>query len=103
MRRVLSHVEEKRVAAACQETEKRRLERIRLQIERRDVPLQMVDWRERQALRPRDRLRRGDADEQRADQSGTGGDSNEVDVVERSVRICERFAHDGCNELEMTA
>ena len=65
----LLHVEQHRVAAAREQAGERRLEVERLQIERGDVPVQVVDGDQRQPPRPRERLRRRDADEQRADQA----------------------------------
>src|SRR5204862_6580575 len=55
-------VEQHRVPAARAQAEKRRLQRIGLAVERRDVPMQVVDGGERQPPRPRDRLRSGDTD-----------------------------------------
>ena len=46
-------VEQERVAAAREEAEERRLERVRPEVERRDVALQVVDGREREADGPR--------------------------------------------------
>ena len=80
-----------------------RRERIRLEVERRDVPVQMVDRRERQAPPPRQRLGGRDADEQRADEPGAGRDRDEPDVVERRIRLGERLADDRADELEMAA
>src|SRR5205807_1166476 len=67
---VALHVDEHRVAAAREQAEEGRLDRVRLQVERGDMPVQMVDRVQRQAPRPGDRLRRGEADEQRADEAG---------------------------------
>ena len=64
------YIEQQRVAAAGQQAEKRRLERVRLEVEGRDVTLQMVDCSERKPASPGDRLGRGNAHEQRADQPG---------------------------------
>jgi hypothetical protein len=95
------HVQEHRVPAARQEAEKRRLERVRLEVERRDVAVEMVDRDERQAARPRDRLRRGEADEERADQPRALRHGDAIDLLERRVRLRERLADDGRHELEV--
>ena len=65
--------------------------------------MQVVDRRERQPPRPGERLRRGDADEQRADQAGPRGDGDELDVLERRVREPERLAQHGRDQLEVPA
>ncbi len=87
--------------AAREEAEERRLERARLEVERGDVPVEVVDRHERQATRPRDRLRGGDADEQRADQPRPLRHGNAVDVVERRAGLGERLADDRRDELEV--
>ena len=60
----------------------------------------MVDGDERKPARPRDH-RRGEADEQRADQSGALGDGEPVDVVQHDLRLAERLTDHGRHELEM--
>ena len=70
------------MAAAREQADERRLERVRLEVQRGDVTLQVVDRDERQAARPGERLRRGEADEQRADEAGAARDGDAVDVVE---------------------
>ena len=50
---------------------------------RRDVPLQMVDRRERQLARGRERLGGGQADQQRADQPGPLRRGDQLDLLER--------------------
>jgi hypothetical protein len=91
------------VAAARKQAEERRLERLRLEVKRRDVPVQVVDRRERQPPGPCERLRRRDADEERADEPGPARDADEVEAVERRVRLAERLPDDGQHELEMAA
>src|SRR5262249_59021369 len=82
---VALHVEEERVAAARKQTEEGRLERPGLQVERRDMAVQVIDRRERQSPRPGNRLRGGEADEQRADQARSPGHRDDLDVVELRV------------------
>src|SRR6185369_237132 len=79
----LAHIEDQRVPATCEQAEKRRIDVLWLEVERRDVPVQVVHWDQRQAARPGDRLRRGDADEQSADEARPASDRNGVDLVER--------------------
>ena len=73
------------------------------EVQRGDVPVEVVDPDERQATRPRDRLRGGDADEQRADQPRPLRHGDAVDVVERRARLGERLADDRRDELEVAA
>ena len=63
----------------------------------------MIDRRQGQPPRPGDRLGSGDADEQRADQPGARGHSNEVDAVEGRAGVAQGFLNDRRNELEVTA
>ena len=63
--------------------------------------MQVVDGDERQPARPGDRLRGGEADEQRADQPGPRGDGDRVDVVEGRSRVGERLADHRRDELEV--
>src|SRR5262249_18965677 len=55
---VRADVEEHGVAAACEQAEERRLERLRSEVERGDVAGEMVDRDERQATRPSDAPKR---------------------------------------------
>ncbi len=89
------------MAAACQQAEERRLERIRLEIERGDVAVEVVDRHERQPARPGDGLRRGEADEQRADQARALRHGYAVDVGEGCVGFRERLADHRRHELEV--
>ena len=91
------------MSAAREQTEKRWFERVRLEIERGDVPVKVIDRRERQPPGPGDRLRRGNPDEQGADQTGTGGHSDELDIVELRVRFAQRLSDDGRDQLEVAA
>ena len=59
--------------AAREQAEKRRLEVGRLEVERGDVAVQVVDRDERQSPPPREPLRGGEPDEQRADQARARG------------------------------
>ena len=89
------------MAAAREQTQERRVDWIRLEIEGRDVALQMVDRRERQPPRPGDRLGGGDSDQERTDQPGSRRHSDEFDVVERGPRIAQGLLHDRRDELEV--
>ncbi len=62
----------------------------------------MVDGRERQPTRPRERLRRRDSNEQRADEAWALRDCDAIEVVECHTGFGECFAHDRRDELEMT-
>ena len=74
-----------------------------LEVERRDVPLEVIHGDERHPARPRESLGGRDADEERTDEPGTLGHRDSLDLVERSVRRGERVAHDGRDELEVPA
>ena len=75
----------------------------RLEIQRRDVTVQVVDRDQRQPPRPRERLRGRDADEQRADQPGPGGDGDRLDLAEPYTGLVERLANDRHDQLEVPA
>ena len=86
---------------ACEKARERRLERIRGEVERRDVGPQMVDGDEREAPRPREGLRGRDPDEERPDQSRPLRDAYPVHVPERGPCVVERGADHGGHELEV--
>ena len=67
------------------------------------MALEVVDRDERQAPRPRERLRGRDPDEQRADETRALRDGDPLDALERSSRFGERLADDGRHELEVAA
>src|SRR5690348_8880514 len=98
---VPAHVEEQRVAAAREQAQERRLNSVRLEVERGDMAAEMIDRHEREPARPRDRLGRREPDEQRTDEAGPLRDGDLLDVIERRARVRQRLAHDGGDELEM--
>jgi hypothetical protein len=100
---VRTNSEQQRVAATREETEERRLEGLGLQIERGNVAVEMVDRDERPTARPGDRLRRGEAHEQRADEAGPLRHGDTVDVLERAIGPSQRLSDDGKNELEVVS
>ena len=79
---VIPNVEEQRVPAAREQAQERRVDGLGLEEERGDVTVQVVDRRERKPQRPRERLRRRQPDEQRADQPGPLRDGDPLDPVE---------------------
>ena len=83
---VVAHRGEQGVAAAGDQAEERRLERLGLEEVGGDVALQVVDRDQRQPPRRGDRLRGADADQQRPDQARAGGDRDRLDLVERRRR-----------------
>ncbi len=97
----LADVEQQRVPTAREQAEKRRLHRVGLEVERRDMPVEMVDRDERQPLRPRERLRRREADEQRADEPRALRHRDAVDVVERRSGLAEGLSKHRRHELEL--
>ena len=100
---VILDVEEERVAAACEQAEEGRLDRVGLEKERRDVAVQVIDRRQREPQRPRQRLRRGEPDEERPDQPGPARDRDALDVRQLGARLAERLAEDRRHELEVPA
>jgi hypothetical protein len=98
---VLADGEEQRVAAAREQAQERRVERVRLHVQGCDVPVQVVDRDEGQPLRPRDRLRGREADEERADEPGALRHGDALDVREARPRLGQRLAHDRRDELEV--
>jgi hypothetical protein len=98
---VRADVEQHRVTATRQQAEERRLERLRLEIERGDVAVEVVDGDERQPTRPRNRFCCGEADKKRADQPRPAGDRDTVDVPKARVRLNERLADHRRHELEV--
>src|ERR687887_156502 len=97
----LPDVEKERVAAAREQAEEGRLQRLRLEVESGDVPVQVVYGGERQATPEGDPLGSRDADEESADQSRAGRHGDELDVVEPRAGRVERVADDVRDELEV--
>jgi hypothetical protein len=91
------------VAAAREQAQERGLERLVAQVERRDVPLQVVDGNEGQAVRPGDRLGGGESDEERPDEAGAACDRDAIDRRELDACLAKRLANDRRDELEMAA
>ena len=91
------------MAAAREEARERRLERVGLEVERRDVPLEVIDGDERQSPRPRDRLGGRQADEQRAHEPRALRHADAIEVVEPDTRVLERSSDDRRNELEVAS
>jgi hypothetical protein len=91
------------VPAAREEARERRLERLGLEVQRRDVPAEMVDRDERKPARPREPFRNGETHEQRADEAGPLRHADPRDVVEGRSRLVERGCDDRRDELEMPA
>jgi hypothetical protein len=63
----------------------------------------VVDRGERLAERPRERPGERDPHEERADQAGSRGDGDSVDLLERRSRIVERRLQDRLDVLQMVA
>jgi hypothetical protein len=80
---------EARMAAGDEQRDVRQRDRA-LELHRQEVALEMVDADERQLPRVGDGLGRAQADEQRADQSGTVGGGDGIDLVERERRLVQR-------------
>ena len=91
------------MAAAGDEAEERRLERIGLEEVGGDVTLQVVDRDQRQPARCGDRLRGADADQQGADQARAGRDRNRLDVVQRRSSLAQGGLDDRRRQLEVVA
>jgi hypothetical protein len=100
---VIVDVEEERMAAARQQAEERRLERIRLQVERGDVTVEVIDRHERTSSRPGERLGGCEPDEERADQAWALRDRHRIDLGQGASGLAQRLANDRQDELEMAA
>ena len=106
---VLADVREQRVPAARNQAQERRLERtvagvIAAEQEvRRDVALEVIDRRERQLAGGGERLRRGQADEQRADQARALRRRDQLDLLEADAGVAQRARDDHVDQLEVVA
>ena len=89
------------MAAAREQAEEGRVERLGTEIEGRDVPVEVVHRREGQPASERDPLRGREPDEERPDQPRPRRHGHEVDVVERRAGLGEGLPHDRRDELEM--
>ena len=67
------------------------------------VALEMIDRKQRLAGGERDRLGRGQADEDAADEAGAGGRGDRVDVGEAEARLAKRRGDDAVERLDMGA
>ena len=78
--------------AAGDEQREERIRRRLVALEERgeEVAVQMVDRVERQAGRERERFRRGDADDEAADESRPGRDGDAVELAERDAGARQR-------------
>ena len=99
--RTVGDGEDERVTAAREKARERRLERVRLEVERRDVRAEVVDGDEVETSRPGDRLGGGETDEQRADQPGALRHRDPGDVVEPRLTIVESRSEHGADELQV--
>ena len=75
--------------------------RIRLEVEGGDVAVQVVDGTSGSRRRERQRLRGGEADEERADQPRPLGDGHRVDVVQGDTGVGEGALDRGHDQLQM--
>src|SRR5580700_6759137 len=68
-----------------------------------DVAVKMIDRIERLGQRECERLRGRDADDEAADQTGSAGYRNSVEIGERECRALERIFNHGREEGDVTA
>ena len=101
--RWIANAREQGVAAARDQAEERRLDRVGLEEVRRDVTVEVVDRDQRLAVRRGQRLGRAQPDQQRADQPGALGDRDLVDLGEAGARLLERGGHHRVDQLEVVA
>jgi len=87
--------------ATCQQAEERRLDSVGLEVERADVPLEVIDGNEWQLLRPRESLRGGEADEQGPDQARPLCHRDGVELVQPDTGFAQGLADDRQHQLEM--
>ncbi len=101
---VLLDTREQRMPAAGDQAHERRLERLAICEEvSGHMPLEVVDGGERQLPRGGDRLRRREADEQRAHEPGALGGGDELHALEARSRLLERLRDDRVHQLEVVA
>ena len=91
------------MAAARDQAQVGRLDRLVAQGARHDVPVEMVHRHERQAAGRRERLRGGHPHEQGADQPRAAGHGDRVDVVEPHARPLQRVRGDRVDQLQVVA
>ena len=91
------------MTAACEQTDEGRLDGSRAEVERRDMPLEVIDRHKRDIPRPGDRLGRRDADEEGTDETGATRHPNPCDVAESHPRLGQCLADDRTDQLEVTA
>ena len=91
------------MSSAREQAGEGRLDRLGAEVERGDVPFEMVDRDERDAARPGHGLRRREADEERTDQARTARDADALDVGHLSTRLGECLADDRADELQVAA
>ena len=94
---------EQRVAAARDQAEERRLDRIGLEEVGRDVTVEVIDPDQRQPVRGGQRLCRAHADQQRPDQPGGRRDRDGVKIGKLSPGVREGPVDHGVDELEVVA
>ena len=92
---------QQRVPAAGDQAEERRLEAT--EEVRRDVPLQMIDRRERQLAGRGQGLSGGEPDQQRSHEPRTLGRGDQLDLLERHARLAQRLLDDEVDQLEVLA
>ena len=90
------------MAAAREQAEERRLDPLGLEVERRDVAMQVIDRHQRQVVRPSKRLRGREADEQRTDETRPLRDRDGVDLRKLDPGLTESLARHRDNELEVS-
>ena len=88
--------------AAREQARERRLQGIGLEVERREMPFEVIDRGEGQPASPGEGLRSRDADEQRTDEPRALRDGDPLHALERYVRRLERCDDHRPDELEVT-
>ena len=99
----LGDVDQQRVTAAREQAEKGRLDRLRLEVERCNVTVQVIDRDQRQPVRPGDGLRSRETDEQRADEAWSLRDRDRIEGLELGVRLGQCLPQHGHDELEVAS
>ena len=89
------------MAAAGDQAEERRVDRVGLEEVRRHVPVQVVHRHEGEAIGGCERLRGRETDEEGPDQPRPARRRNRRQPIEPRIRAVERVFDDGVDELEM--
>ena len=91
------------MAAAREQAQERRIDGLGCEEQRGDVAVQVVHGHEREAPPPRERLRRRQPHQERADQARPARHGDARNTLEVGARLPQGLADDRHHELQVTA